>query len=381
MVRGASCPRYGTLPPIDTPTGAQSQGQEPTPSRGDCRPDVGGFCQLQRERTEKAEEQISDVPGSRNDRAGALDLTPSTRITFQSPAVQGLFPVTSDSSAADWKVDKVKIPPHTKSVSSSTTTSSFSSYISRASNKSGRSSTGRSCVKQSGENNPAHPDHMAKPRDDRGNGPEKSEILMIELGITFPKIESNLRSRNQKHPLKSALKKSFDWKAYSQKIRLSETRGKDGGGAEMLSPDNFHSLHTAPPCPCSKAVCTGCFGPQRLASLLEESCDPSPNNSLLEPFSGFREYLQRQLMRSPGPYRAGQTPAVRPGGPGTGVASMLNYPSPTEKALLLLLPPPLPGSHGPLPQRTVELSSSHGGVLPKITMTCPTPSPKPPMPR
>ncbi|KAI2665451.1 Cullin-associated NEDD8-dissociated protein 1 [Labeo rohita] len=80
---------------------------------------------------------------------------------------------------------------------------------------------------------------------------------------------------------------------------------------------------------------------------------------LLEPFSGFQEHLCRQILHSPLPYRA--------------ALPQLHIACPQDQVKLL---PAHRGPYGSLMERTVELCNSQGQKLPKITMTCPTPSPK-----
>ncbi|XP_043093976.1 uncharacterized protein si:dkey-39a18.1 isoform X2 [Puntigrus tetrazona] len=80
---------------------------------------------------------------------------------------------------------------------------------------------------------------------------------------------------------------------------------------------------------------------------------------LLEPFSGFQEHLCRQILHSPLPYRA--------------ALPQVHFPCLQDQEDLL---PAYRGPYGSLMERTVELCNSQGQKLPKITMTCPTPSPK-----
>ncbi|XP_067247090.1 uncharacterized protein si:dkey-39a18.1 [Chanodichthys erythropterus] len=80
---------------------------------------------------------------------------------------------------------------------------------------------------------------------------------------------------------------------------------------------------------------------------------------LLEPFSEFQEHLCRQILHSPLPYRA--------------ALPQLHIPYHQDQVDLL---PARRGPYGSLMERTVELCNSQGQKLPKITMTCPTPSPK-----
>ncbi|XP_052410319.1 uncharacterized protein si:dkey-39a18.1 [Carassius gibelio] len=80
---------------------------------------------------------------------------------------------------------------------------------------------------------------------------------------------------------------------------------------------------------------------------------------LLEPFSGFQEHLCRQILHSPLPYLA--------------ALPQVHFPCLQDQVDLL---PTHRGPYGSLMERTVELCNSQGQKLPKITMTCPTPSPK-----
>uniref|UniRef100_A0A673ZPL2 Uncharacterized protein n=1 Tax=Salmo trutta TaxID=8032 RepID=A0A673ZPL2_SALTR len=102
--------------------------------------------------------------------------------------------------------------------------------------------------------------------------------------------------------------------------------------------------------------------PRVLSSTPTCGCVPAPvpvQPGLLEPFTGFKEHLCRQLLHSPTPLAQllekimSQVPQVH----------TLQTPCST------------------LPAHTVQLSGSQGpgGALPRITMTRPTPSPKLPL--
>ncbi|KAK7129943.1 hypothetical protein R3I93_019554 [Phoxinus phoxinus] len=80
---------------------------------------------------------------------------------------------------------------------------------------------------------------------------------------------------------------------------------------------------------------------------------------LLEPFSEFQEHLCRQILHSPLPYRA--------------ALPQLHISCHQDQVDLL---PAHRGPYSSLMEHTVELCNSRGQKLPKITMTCPTPSPK-----
>ncbi|XP_051974775.1 uncharacterized protein LOC127637644 isoform X4 [Xyrauchen texanus] len=80
---------------------------------------------------------------------------------------------------------------------------------------------------------------------------------------------------------------------------------------------------------------------------------------LLEPFSGFQEHLCCQILHSPLPHRA--------------ALPQVHIPCHLKQVHLV---PARRGPYGSLMERTVELCNSQGQKLPRITMTCPTPSPK-----
>lgn len=80
---------------------------------------------------------------------------------------------------------------------------------------------------------------------------------------------------------------------------------------------------------------------------------------LLEPFSEFQEHLCRQILHSPQPYRAALT--------------QVHISCHQDQVDLL---PAHRGPYSSLMDCTMELCNSQGQKLPKITMTCPTPSPK-----
>ncbi|XP_056113446.1 uncharacterized protein si:dkey-39a18.1 isoform X1 [Rhinichthys klamathensis goyatoka] len=80
---------------------------------------------------------------------------------------------------------------------------------------------------------------------------------------------------------------------------------------------------------------------------------------LLEPFSEFQEHLCRQILHSPLPYRA--------------ALPQVHISCHQDQVDLL---PAHRGPYSSLMKCTVELCNSQGQKLPKITMTCPTPSPK-----
>lgn len=92
--------------------------------------------------------------------------------------------------------------------------------------------------------------------------------------------------------------------------------------------------------------------------LWEESYIPSLGEAhLLEPLSSFQEHLRHQILNSPLP-RQGPPPHIHS-------CVFLHQRDCT----------PLHPYKAPM-DRTVELCSLQGKQLPKITMTCPTPSPK-----
>ncbi|KAK1790432.1 hypothetical protein P4O66_014339, partial [Electrophorus voltai] len=100
-----------------------------------------------------------------------------------------------------------------------------------------------------------------------------------------------------------------------------------------------------------------------LQRLLDEGYLPRAGDPhLLEPFSGFQEHLCRQLLNSPLPCGAALSRSHPP---------FLLWPADHLHAGAALPEPQARGT-----SRTVELCNSRGRRLPRITMTCPTPSPK-----
>ncbi|XP_017572355.1 uncharacterized protein si:dkey-39a18.1 isoform X2 [Pygocentrus nattereri] len=92
--------------------------------------------------------------------------------------------------------------------------------------------------------------------------------------------------------------------------------------------------------------------------LLEDSYIPCPGEPhLLEPLSDFQEHLCRQILNSPLPCHT-------------------TLPQVHSHFHLHQRDCPHPGLYNSTVGRTVELCNSKGKRLPKITMTCPTPTPK-----
>ena len=99
----------------------------------------------------------------------------------------------------------------------------------------------------------------------------------------------------------------------------------------------------------------------------EEGCGlPSvPYPHLLEPLSGFREQLCRQLLHSPLPYREEATLGPRAKVPPCAhLQPRDSVPAAPQRTVTVLL------------QGAVDVPGWQGRTLPKITMTRPTPSPK-----
>ncbi|XP_030624325.1 uncharacterized protein LOC115807441 [Chanos chanos] len=97
-----------------------------------------------------------------------------------------------------------------------------------------------------------------------------------------------------------------------------------------------------------------------------QSCESQPGHTrLLEPFTKLQEHLYHQMLHSPLPYHA--TPQQAP-------CHFLLYEQ--DHLHQEALPHASQGQHCSLWERTVVLSSSEGKMLPRITMTRPTPSPK-----
>ncbi|MGH0138590.1 UNVERIFIED_CONTAM: hypothetical protein FKN15_026495 [Acipenser sinensis] len=299
IVTGATCPKYSALPPIYKAKSSSNRGLERPPSRSGCRTQWDG---LETEQDPWSISHTEPPADRRSEKVKSLESVPQARITFHNPVVQDVFPIIPDSDRAH-RVNKLQ---RTKSSSSVASTSSLASLTSRGSGQSVGGCTGRSVAKES-RKNPSQP----RGKDLVDTLWENSKNLTTEAGITFPKIESHLRGRNRKPPVKSVLKKSFDWKADSQIRR--ETPGRSGLSAEfvLLNADSFlnEQRFSQTATSCAYSVTTP-FPVYLNEQRFETGSRPVQPNTLLEPFSGPHDYLRRQLLHSPGVYRGRQAPAL-----------------------------------------------------------------------
>ncbi|KAJ8402422.1 hypothetical protein AAFF_G00369110 [Aldrovandia affinis] len=196
---------------------------------------------------------------------------------------------------------------------------------------------------------------------------------MIELEITVHQTQGYPWGHSPTQPLKSDLRKPFQQKAHLQKLRRGPAGGPGFGEANVALPRG--AGQNGRRAQASAILSHDKGGQEGLGCLWEETClPPCPKSDLPEPFSGFQHYLHQQLLRSPSVYRAAEDLEL----PDRVAVHHFHGP-----ALDPVLQVPLSASHltphSPLPERTVKLADSHAGSLPKITMTCPTPSPKPPV--
>ncbi|KAI1882034.1 hypothetical protein AGOR_G00246540 [Albula goreensis] len=198
------------------------------------------------------------------------------------------------------------------------------------------------------------------------------DLVTIELEITITQPQGYPRINSPTQMLKSALRGPIHHRAYSQKLKQQPTGGVGCSKSNVALPRE--AKHNGR-CAQASAPQSHDKGRQEvLGCLWEEICLPHcPNNGLLEPLSRLPCYLHQQLFHS---HMLCKT-AIDVDIPDRGLIHSCPV---TELDNLLLVPSP-PSHLTPrstLPERTVELSGSQGGALPKITMTCPTPSPKPP---
>ncbi|XP_055793201.1 titin [Salvelinus fontinalis] len=194
----------------------------------------------------------------------------------------------------------------------------------------------------------------------------RGEMLLIRLSITWSKAEnsSNLRQPQSQsqlqrcpiRPLKPALRR----------LPISNTRRLRDWGR--------------------RGTTLGCLWEEE-----EEGCVPPPvpvQPGLLEPFTGFKEHLCRQVLHSPTPLAQ----LLEKASEGDHIDTQVDRQADSidrqvDRLVDRQIMSQVPQVHtlqtpcSTLPAHTVQLSGSEGpgGALPRITMTRPTPSPKLPL--
>ncbi|XP_064877340.1 uncharacterized protein si:dkey-39a18.1 isoform X1 [Oncorhynchus nerka] len=203
--------------------------------------------------------------------------TETQHITFHSPALQAVYPITPDNETQTRKPQEDRKPPYPR-VLSSTSTCAISNTI-------GPEKVYRFQPHLLRDNPPPYSSEWTDPKaltqgrtewtEPRAPTQGRREMLLIRLSITWSKAEnsSNLRQPQSQsqlqrcpiRPLKPALRR----------LPISNTRRLRDWGTTL-----------------------GCLWEE------EEGCVPPPvrvQPGLLEPFTGFKEHLCRQLLHPPTP--------------------------------------------------------------------------------
>ncbi|KAG9328523.1 hypothetical protein JZ751_013455 [Albula glossodonta] len=378
VVRGSNCLRFSTLPPVNQSRTFLTQSQDRPPSRGGQRPDTEGICTPQRSDMGTAADKISlqkmdyynEEQGSKEEAESKNlipGLHPAPRIAFHSPVVQNVFSITPDDGQQR-RLDRARKPQPFRSLPST---------IHRGGTSDRRTGAVDGHLLQ-----PISEKHYplclvdlkneCKHNCTGGAAQGRDDLVTIELEITITQPQGYPRSHSPTQMLKSALRGPIHQRAYSQKLKQQPTEGVGCSKGKVALPRE--ASHNGR-CAQASAPQSHDKGRQEvLGCLWEEICLPHcPNNGLLQPLSRLPCYLHQQLFHS---HMLCKT-AIDVDIPDRGLIHSCPV---TELDNLLLVPSP-PSHLTPcstLPERTVELYGSQGGALPKITMTCPTPSPKPP---
>ncbi|XP_071187810.1 uncharacterized protein [Salvelinus alpinus] len=279
------------------------------------------------------------------------------RITFHSPVLQAVYPITPDNETQTRKAEEDRKALYPR-VLSSTSTCAISNTI-------GPEKVYRFQPHLLRDNPPPYSSEWTDPKALNQGRTEwtepmaptqgRGEMLLIRLSITWSKAEnsSNLRQPQSQsqlqrcpiRPLKPALRR----------LPISNTRRLRDWGR--------------------RGTTLGCLWEEE-----EEGCVPPPvpvQPGLLEPFTGFKEHLCRQVLHSPTPLAQ----LLEKASEGDHIDTQVDRP--VDRQIMSQVPQvhTLQTPCSTLPAHTVQLSGSQGpgGALPRITMTRPTPSPKLPL--
>ncbi|XP_029599429.1 uncharacterized protein LOC115181887 isoform X1 [Salmo trutta] len=282
------------------------------------------------------------------------------RITFHSPVLQAVYPITPDNETQTRKAEEDRKPLYPRVLSSTPTCAIYNTI--------GPENVYRFQPHLLRDNPPPYSSEWTDPKaltqgrtewtEPRAPTQGRKEMLLIRLSITWSKAEnsSNLRQPQSQsqlqrcpiRPLKPALRR----------LPISNTRRLRDCGR--------------------RGTTLGCLWEE------EEGCVPAPvpvQPGLLEPFTGFKEHLCRQLLHSPTPLAQLLEKASE--GDHIDRQADRQVDRPVDRQIMSQVPQvhTLQTPCSTLPAHTVQLSGSQGpgGALPRITMTRPTPSPKLPL--
>ncbi|XP_072341295.1 uncharacterized protein [Scyliorhinus torazame] len=434
-VKGASCPKHSTAPSVRKLKSISSKRCDPPVTDSSSRTELEHICRLpflngisldmEIEHRSVSQANCTGVTGSDKlcfddngvgntgngsaEKGADPDPVPQvvTKITFQSPVVQDFSPLTPNHGKPEGKMNRI-----TKQLGSKVQPTKYYPLIATSSSKpsqkfctSKTSETAVCCstISKCSDNEEYKVSLMASEDeieeecifDFNRTLREKGNSSVGNTRIALPAVKCRARYRNQKQPMKSSLKKSFDWRSHSQ-TKISEdpkTREewkddcvkaalernvKAGLKKKHLVPLYQSSLNQeVQGCTCSiceecTVFCSNCHCGQLslqqqnvrhlgLLNAMQQKlkqlyyCESTEQNSHWNNETAVDTNASSNQLY----YRENHTFQ------GQDEQDCLQLPQTVDFVLCKT----------PSPERTVELSSSLGGKVPKITMTCPTPVP------
>ncbi|XP_078273519.1 uncharacterized protein LOC144603720 isoform X5 [Rhinoraja longicauda] len=338
----------------------------------------------------------------------------TSQTTFQSLDVHNILALIPKGVKPEGRLDKVvKQPdqkcPRIKSTSSTATSTSkvsVKSLSSKASKTPACSSVVSRCSDKEAKARPSvSEDSRIEGYTFELNQISQERVTSTPATVGVPLVRCGTRCYGQRLPLKSSLKKSFDWRAHSQSMtthvpKIGE-QCKDAGANQALDksvkgcvqnklvPIHQSLNQTAQnytysiPEEESPEFCETFSDVQKQCRKLRQLCRQSSHHRLQNMYNlGLRTTIQQKLVQLQYCGTADQQ-LVR----NMNIAANTNMSShqcywrenhsfqPENEPQHMQFPQPqdLIWCKNPSSQRTVELFTSHGGEVPKITMTCPTP--------
>uniref|UniRef100_UPI00398F6F21 uncharacterized protein n=1 Tax=Pristiophorus japonicus TaxID=55135 RepID=UPI00398F6F21 len=445
-VNGTSCPKYTLVPSVRKLKSITSKRCDQPVTDSSCRTELEQICSLSylnginqdmdiehRSVSQVAHctadtgsdqfcfddncagnvEQVSGEKGAGPDHAPEA----VTKITFQSPVVQDIFPVTPNCEKPAGKMNKITKQPGRKlqqtqsnsSIVTSLSKTSVKSYTSKISERTVCDSTISKCSdKESKISSTVSGDDTVEECifDLNQILHEGGERFTADIGIVLPMVKCGARCHNRKQPMKSSLKKSFDWRNHSQMVIVEAPKTREEWKDDRVKKTLVRNMkgclqnkHLIPlyqslnqnmqdyVCSIpeeSTEFCTNCYYGQKQDWKFRQPChQPSQQHNHQNLHNlGLLNTMQQRLEQL---YYYGTTEqkstmnikmAVNTNASSNHSYCRENYTAQAEgEQNCLRLPQSLDliWCKTPSPERTVELSSSRGGKVPKITMTCPTP--------
>eukprot|EP00062_Callorhinchus_milii_P019179 gi/632973498/ref/XP_007903184.1/ PREDICTED: micronuclear linker histone polyprotein-like [Callorhinchus milii] len=231
---------------------------------------------------------------------------------------------------------------------------------------------------------------------------EKSKSLHIDPGRAVPLVKGDARYHRQRQPLKSSMKKTFDWRGHSQRIveepkatkdtKLNTVKKDLDTNVEKSSPNKQQARKTFRPLDLASSqivqVCAYSLLEKSTELCIQFNCCPQQCLKFVHHSPPLAQQQQNQPNPLPGTMQQHDSSQLKPT-VNIELAMDTNatldcYYCPNYNVQIhrnqnhLRLPESVElmwSKASPLPERTIELSSSCGGKVPKITMTCPTPIP------